>query len=287
MDINKIIEDVLNNLNSISNSLEILTRENGGVVIHDTFANISSKVDFISDITTTIIGAIIGGIITIILFSVQEKSKVRQNLKLKFYEEYEPKYDEILKKISLVKNNMTYVANDIVAIGPNTRTHSYERIKTLNDVIKNFESDRIKNTISSIDELIKKFEELKMFINSKEIITGYSEFKFKKDMEMLKSIQKKFNELKSSYNMVNLFYRIQCGGGTLSHVDEYTGKTYNLTTSPQQHKEYIDKYKITYKEIVEIQEKQKLDEIENSIQEIHNKITNEFIGIYFKKWYQK
>lgn len=225
MDTNKIIEDILKNLISINNSLEIMTNEKGGVVINDTLADVSVWVD----LGMTIMATVLGGVITIILFSIQEKLKTRQNLRLKFYEEYEPKYGELLKKLILFKDDMKSVSNHIAFVGTNIKIHAYERIETLADVSENFQSDRISQVRLSMDELVRSFEELREFFNSRKKITGYSEFKFEKDLEDIKKIQKKFGELKDSYDMTKIYSLMEFKRVSEPHEDEHTKETDVLT----------------------------------------------------------
>lgn len=91
MDINKTIEYILNNLNSINKSLETITNTKGGVVIHDTFAPVTTL--------TNIAILVLGGWLTIKWFRKQEKIRTTQEFRIDFLKEYRLLYRDFNKSL--------------------------------------------------------------------------------------------------------------------------------------------------------------------------------------------
>ena len=91
MDINKTIEYILNNLNSINKSLETITNTKGGVVIHDTFAPVTTF--------TNIAILFLGGWLTIKWFRKQEKIRTTQEFRIDFLKEYRLLYRDFNKSL--------------------------------------------------------------------------------------------------------------------------------------------------------------------------------------------
>lgn len=263
MDINKLIEDILVNLKSISNSLETITSKNGGVVIHDTFADVSTWVNLGTDILTAIIATVLGGLLTIYLFKKQEDLKIKQNYKLKFYDEYEPMYDHIILTFGKFKQRVKFIS-EMISVKNNIVKSYWEEINSIEDVIDNFNSMPIKNAIKELNELIERMEELKRFMKSKQKISNYDEFKFKKDLNELKTIEQIFNKLD--------IIKTKCD--YLKILDNHMDKKEAQTN--------VKKYKELSKEITNIYKENKLDNLEKSIQSTHDKISDDFIGKYFK-----
>lgn len=97
--LNKLFLEILSELNVLNENLLILSSKDGGIVIHDTFANISTWVDLGITLFATVIGAVIGGWITIQLFKKQEKMRIKQELRLEFYKGYKPLYKKYIDEI--------------------------------------------------------------------------------------------------------------------------------------------------------------------------------------------
>lgn len=272
---NEIIQNILSDIESIRTSLNIISTK--GVSIIDSYSLKSAT----KNIITTFIGTGIGTGFTMWLFKRQEKIRIKAELRLDFYNEYEGKYKDILICLDKFKRNIGGAIENFYSIGPDIRVHMFEKINTQEDIIKNFESQRVQKAIISTNELVVKMEDLESFMKSKEVIHGYNEFKFKEGIEVFTSIKNKFKELEGKSELAKTFKYILSNGGNVETKQDYTGKTFNVGISEEVCESNIEKYKIAYRELIEICKTENISKIETNIQKNNKEIQNEFIGKYF------
>lgn len=270
----EITQQVLSDIESIKLSLDALS--NQGISVIDSFAPITTGIN----ILTTVFATAFGGWITLLLFKRQEDMRIREDLRLKFYEDYEVKYNNVLISLDNFKNNIGGASKNIFSIGGIHKVHQFEKINTIETLIKDFNSERVQKAIIVTDELVEKMENLEKFMKSKEVIHGYEEFKFKEELKQVKNIKEKFNQLAITKIMVEVFNEINDEGEIIT--EDYTGNKQKIAVSKPNVTEYIEGYKKEYNELINICEDEKINEIETSIQKNHKEIVDEFIKIYFK-----
>lgn len=262
--LNEVIIELMKLLNTLNENLSILSSKDGGVVIHDTFANVSTWVDLGITLFATIVGALIGGLITIKLFKQQERMRIKQELKLEFYKEYKPLYKLYIDEIK----NLKYVLNTAKYL--NESSHSAFEITAYDwlETEKGLKHCKHKGTLDKIIELIKNttkhMDNLNDYIEMNKInLIDYNGEVYDKLGVDLFLIKNKICELEKWNRQVNIFAN-----------RDYTSD------------EIITKYSEVVKYTID-----SYDEIERIINDsinIHLKFEFEFLNQYFKtRWYKR
>lgn len=262
--LNEIITELMKQLNMLNENLSILSSKDGGVVIHDTFANVSTWVDLSTTLFATIVGALIGGLITIKLFKQQERMRIKQELKLEFYKEYKPLYKLYIDEIK----NLKYTLN--------TAKYLYESSESAFEITtydwleteKGLEHCKHKGTLDKIIELVKSatkyMDDLNNYIEMNKInLVDYNGEIYDKLGVDLFLIKTKICELEKWNRQINIVAN-----------RKYT----------------VDEIITKYSEIVKytIDSYDKIDRIINDSISIHSKLEFEFLNQYFKtRWYKR
>lgn len=255
-EIMKIIDSLNKNIDGINKSLKTILDKDGGVVIHDTFANISSWVDLGTTLFATIVGALVGGWITIQLFKQQEKMRIKQELRLEFYKGYKPLYkqyiDEIInlekiaRKVNIISESGQGLKLKVSDWGKNKNLEYCENKHVLDNLIKSS-----KNSVKHLDEVID-------YINmNKIILTGYKDKLFESLVVRFSNVNDKIFKLEKVHSEIAPLYNPRYTVEKL--IDEYDGVVENIIES---YNEIMD--------IVSISEK------------IHSELECEFLNQYFK-----
>lgn len=272
-DIMKIIDNLNNNIEGINNSLKTILDKDGGVVIHDTFAPITTKVTALTTLGTTIVGALIGTLFTMWLFKRQEKMRIKQELKLDFYRGYEVLYKSLLsnmnecqKEVNRLKGLLTYdIEGNVV--------NFIDGITSFSDIEKNY-NGTMEKSIQLFKDLQIKLEDLEIFMNSKKTITGYESYKFESIKGTIKSINTQYSHLEFRTRGI-ITDKILNDCREKFDLDKEA-----MPTNEQVICGVVEKYKEV---LVETMNKiENTPTILNEIQTINSKIENEFIGVYFK-----
>lgn len=248
----KVMDETIKNLQSISDSLHTLSTE--GMKIIDTYAEISTPANFKSDLLVAIIGTIIGGIITIILFKLQEKMRVRQELELDFFKDYKKIYEEFIKDFS----NFKSWVQDIKSL--------QEIDKTMYDIIQDVKRIYVKGE-KELKNLVT------VSISTYNSITKIENHIKNNPMIMKKYKKKKYELVSDEIFLINNYIKDidYC-------LDTFkTNSYFNYTKDEMcsRYKENIEKLKDKY---------DKLERLEQEINEIHANIELKFLGRYFRSF---
>lgn len=267
-DIMKIIDSLNNNIEGINNSLKTILDPNGGVVIHDTFAPITTKVTAITTLGTTIVGAIIGTMFTMWLFKKQEKMRIRQELRLAFFKDYKVMYQKLLDlaeefqtEVSIT-NNMNKYGQYVIE----------EEIINDKKILMYEDQQYItKNVIKVAKSLSDAMDKLDNYLESNELILeDYNGALFDVERAKITLIKSKIVFLEMNYS------DIESKNNSLVIVSEK-----EINTLKKENKEYFDY-------ILNLENQEETTKLLNLMKKTNSEIEKEFLGKYFKvKWYRK
>ena len=86
----------------------------------------------------TLLGTLSGGIITLILFNIQEKKKIRQRLRFEFYSKYEESYTDFSLNLKQLRSKIYKFCDTLNITGDDNADNSIRRqidgIKSKSDV---------------------------------------------------------------------------------------------------------------------------------------------------------
>lgn len=200
---------------------------------------------------------------TISLFKEQEKFKKKDDLRLKFFDEYEMRYNDLYESLGRFMIERRYGAGLLSSDEDENVKFYFDSIKTVEDVISDYKSDEVKKLKELAQELLGRLEDLKGFMKSKEIITGYEKFKYEKELNVVRSINDKLGHLRMRFNMCDLIKIKEEESGEFNEED-------------------AEKNVSKYREIlINIHTDQSISDLEESIEKVDKEIRNEFIGCYF------
>lgn len=248
----EILHQILYDLEGIKSSLEVIAQK--GIPIIDTYSPITTFVNILTILITTSIGTGIGALFTMRIFKSQEKMRIREELKLKFYNGYEELYMEFYENFSVLKSSIKTMNNMLCQKGCGVK-HYIDTIETGKDVIENRDTNMINNLFNSLHNTLTSLNILNEYMENQSPII---KFNYKNQYKDLDRIRKKLDELDC--------YVLICK----QHKDSIS----NI--------EYVDRYKNVSNEIICLQGNGELKEINDSILDIHKEIRDEFIGKYFK-----
>lgn len=272
-DIMKIIDSLNNNIEGINNSLKTILDKDGGVVIHDTYANVSTWVDLGTTLVATIVGAVIAGFITLHLFKKQERMRLKEDFRLNFYKDYEVGYQKLLNVFNDCYKEVTRLNNLFTFDEKGNVINFIDGITTFSEMEENYDYT-MKKSRQVFKALQEELEDLEIFMESKKTITGYESYKFKEIKKYAKGINQKLSHLGARKQGI-------ITDSVLSKCKErYKLKDGQKPTPEQISSVLVDKYRgVLVKIIAEVDKiQQKLSEM----QDINSKIEKEFIGTYFE-----
>ena len=180
-------------VHSISNSLVKIA--NNGIPIIDTFAPKATGVN----IVTTILATSFGGWLTLQLFKKQEKMRIREELRISFYKEYNQMYSElylslsslntkIKRKNKVVNEDLLYIKEGFIeTLGLKTWDSYYSQEMNI-DFINDFKNIYIQS--NNINNFLKR----NTYVFN--LNTIYDEIHSKID-----EIQEIYTKLESTYNL--------------------------------------------------------------------------------------
>lgn len=213
----------------------------------------------------TYIGAKIGSRNTIKLYQEQEKVRIREELKVKFYDEYEGLYKDTYLKLGELISHIEYLRflffleQDDFEEGSHEKDINVTGIESIEDIKRDLDEEVIKELEVLIKDLQSKMNNLKRFLDMKSNITGYKSFIYF-DIEYI------IREINSAYEGISILPIIAKESDGDSHclsreeiIKSYNDNMFKILNS-------------LFKKIVEGQE---------DMDKIHKSISDEYIGSYF------
>ena len=270
-DINRLIEK----LDVISRELEGFSSAKGGIVIHDTFANVSTWVNLGTTLFATVVGAIIGGYITIILFKKQEKMRIKQELRLAFFKEYKSIYDKLIYLLGEFKSEAT-VIYDMNSTYNNNNYYSLEEDIIGKKRILQYEHQKelVSKAINLFHQIEKTMDALDDYLEcNKIILRDYTGELFEFERAEILIMKTKITYLAHNYNDIDKI-----------HNPLYSADIEEIKKLKLENKQYFD-----YITTLETKNgEKKVSDLLKKIKNKNSKIEKEFLGKYFKvKWYKK
>lgn len=260
----EITPQVLSDIESIKLSLEALS--NKGIPIIDTFAPITTVVN----IVTTVFATAFGGWITLLLFKRQEKMRIREELKLSFYNKYEKLYNELNSYFEVYLLNLSSTEGSRIILNGAMEEYSEElEVKPISEVgtfkeylqLDEHFSRTMKNLQDSAIEFQTKLINLDNYLAINSIyIPSHIECLTPEEHIKIMRMCNCSTKLNKIYNYI---------------INGYKEKEFNLYLWKENVSEFKEEIsKIDFKEMYEIQQK---------ICNIDIKLKKYFIGEYFKK----
>ncbi len=243
------INQIINDISNIKYSLEILSTE--GMRIIDTYADVSTPLNFKLDLLIAIIGTIIGGIVTIILFRMQERMRVRQELKLEFFKDYKKLYVEFSDSFCELKTEI-----QVTKCLKERDKCMYELIHDVKRVYVRGSED-LKKLTNICKDTYRKIEILSKHIDNNQMI--------------MKKYKKEKYELVSSH----IFLISKYLGNIDYCLDEFYKDSY--TVYPKEI--IIKKYEENLKKVID--ECEKIEGLNVKVNEIHGNMETKFLKKYF------
>lgn len=184
-------------LNSIIEVLKELTK-NGIITIGDSFSNKQVIFDFLIAITSTLGGTFLGAKMAINSFKKQEKIRIKEELRMKFYEKYDEMYNDLISDIEELDYNIANIKYWV------NEGKEYNRIliseKNIYGKYYEFkdQQNRVKDNANLTNNIEKKMSKLEKFLESNKIKTGYryNPYSFTDD---LWELNVKFSEFRRCY----------------------------------------------------------------------------------------
>lgn len=261
----EIIKPLISDIECIKLSLKGIAEN--GIPIVDTFAPISTFVN----ILTTIFATTFGGIITLRLFKSQEKIRIREELKLDFYKQYEKLYKTVLEGFSKYKLEIEKVSKYISMDSDGKLRNLVDAISTSKDVKENYKIIRDgKNIIENIKNDLQRLEE---FMESKKTITGYKDDKYIK-------IKAEILKYDNYFKCLNSIHEIICCDEKKNELQtEYCTNIIIEDISQETINDLVGTYKRVFRKLYN--KKEEFELLLSAIKNINEKIESEFIGKYF------
>lgn len=257
---------------------------------------IEALVTCIITVTATYIGAKLGSKNTIKLYQEQEKVRIREDLKIKFYCEYEQLYKELSIKVSELKSHIGYLRFLFLSEEYNYEESSKEKeiavtgtecigmdtddcidyseedsqekeimitgINSVEDIERYLDEDFIKELGELIEETEDKINHLYRFMYMKKKISGYENFVYFDILYIVRSINSSYK----SIIMLPMLYK-----------EKDPNRSYLLDKE-----EIVNSYKREMSEVLNKKYKL-LEEFIEDMDNIHESISEEFVGNYFKE----
>jgi len=270
------ISVLIKKLDAINRELEKFSSENGGIVIHDTYANVSTWVNLGATLFATVVGAIIGGYITIILFKKQEKMKIKQELRLAFFKEYKSIYDKLIYLLGEFKTEATVIYDMNSTYNNNNNYYSLEEDIIGKKRILQYEHQKelVSKAINLFDQIEKTMDALDDYLEcNKIILRDYTGELFKFERAEILIMKTKITYLAHNYNDIDKI-----------HNPLYSADIEEIKKLKLENKQYFD-----YITTLETKNgEKKVSDLLKKIKNKNSKIEKEFLGKYFKvKWYKK
>lgn len=218
-----------------------------------TIINFFISLDFkyiVSAIISTFLGNIFGYKLALNQFEKQDQTRVKNDLKLKIYYDYNDKFNILTKELNNLSNNIDNLSSLIWFLEKNYHENEVDCTKTI----------QIQNTISSLENLLLYFKDLENYIRNTKFISNshtslYNELTYSDEFNLIIKIKNDFIKLKNASK------------SPYSYTLKTLKKIYTL--SGNENSEKIS-YDIKFNKLLE------------NINQKHLKITNEFISEYLK-----
>lgn len=199
---------------------------------------------------------------TLELFDKQEKIRIKNELRFKFYNEYKNLFDELSELITELISNLDFLSNTLEMDDTGNITIKFLDISSAEDLITLCNSDYFDNCLNLSNNIIKSFDKLKDFMDKNKKITNYNKFKYDKEFRFINII---------IYNIKYINYKEP--SSLLNSNEKYLDKLIkiywsisNLSCNTCKTSQY---------------EFNNFNEFKDSFFSKHNEILNDFLSCYF------
>lgn len=271
--------DIIQILNSSEIGKILRDIADNGIPIIDTWAPWTFGSNIITTLVGTFIATLMGARVTMYLFKRQEKFRIKEEIRLDFYKQYQELYelvletfwecnDELKRLEKIISYECAEDGKTIVKL-----TNFIGGIKSIQDTSNNYDIT-LKKSRELIGKLKSELEKLDEFINSKKIITGYNEGKYKDIITKINRIYSNYRELcfRKNHATDSEYLRVQNKLG-LKNTEQLTYQQ-KVDVVVEGYKEKLDEFIVDYK---------KIEVYTREFQDINSEIEDDFIGQYFKK----
>lgn len=209
---------------------------------------------------------------TLELFEKQEKIKIKNELRLNFYNEYKTLFNELSALITSLFSNLKSWTSFITTDENGNILSPLDTVKTPEDIVSVCDNIFFHNCIEIIDNLLNSFDILKDFMEKNKKISCYNEFKYIKEYRFINRVIHEINHI-NARNFICI---------------EYINDRVELTQN--QIDNHINKFKEIYYFLSIINSKNSTNnkfefnnfkEFEKSFYSKHDEINNDFILKYF------
>ena len=258
--------DILQQLKYIHSSLETIA-SNGKISFY------SVVVQILIAGLGGVIGTYVGSRLTMSQFKKQENIKIKEELRLTFYKQYEQLYKVVLDRFKEYKNEYQKILEYCLFVDEEGKVrfilNAEDRtsiISSKEDVKKNYDS--LKSSIEIFEDMHIEFNTLYDFITNKEQMTKYNTAKLEAIKNKIDIYSTRYRDLKEAYmSLFNDSLEIE---SKINDIDDIREKFKKVD---------IKTYKKNLREIYK--QNDKLDLLISDIQSINKEIYQDIIGKYF------
>lgn len=211
---------------------------------------------------------------TLELFDKQEKIKIKNELRINFYNQYKNLFDELSELITELISNLGFWANNIYIDENENFTSTYENINSIESILTLCNYNSFRNCLNIMNNTMNSFDRLKDFMDKNQKITKYNKFKYEEEYRFINNVISKI----SSINAINILF------------NENRNENRDLNN------ERIDHYIVQFRELYILLSNLSDPDSQNSQYEFNNfnefkksffskndEITDDFIAHYFEE----
>ena len=125
---------------------------------------------------------------TLELFDKQEKIKIKNELRINFFNQYKTLFDELSELITELISNLGFWANTVYIDENEDLTSTYENINSIEYILTLCYSSPFRNCLNIINNTINSFDRLKDFMDKNKKITKYNKFKYEKEYRFINNV---------------------------------------------------------------------------------------------------
>lgn len=211
---------------------------------------------------------------TLKLFEEQENIRIKNELRLNFYNEYKILFDKLSKLITELISNLKSWTSFFATDDNGNIISPLEIINSPEDIIDLCDNIHFHNCIELINNLLSSFDILKDFMEKNEKISGYNEFKYLKEYRFINSIIYEINHI-NARNLICIEYlnnRIELNQDQINNNINKFKEVYSLLSILSSINSKNNRFEFN-----------NFDEFKKSFYSKHDEINNDFILKYFDK----
>lgn len=125
---------------------------------------------------------------TLELFDKQEKIKIKNELRINFFNQYKTLFDELSELITELISNLGFWANTVYIDENEDLTSTYENINSIEYILTLCYSSPFRNCLNIINNTINSFDRLKDFMDKNKKITKYNKFKYEQEYRFINNV---------------------------------------------------------------------------------------------------